>query len=95
MAEQKTIGQIAYEAWFGSLSLKDGKTPMDWPGDMDKDEWEAAASAVWDKAVEECASHLEIFNFQMSHDFDDEALEAIADVLRSLKRSDKTEKPNG
>jgi hypothetical protein len=39
--DKKTIGQIAYEAWFGSLSLKDGKTPMDWPGEMHKADWTA------------------------------------------------------
>lgn len=42
----KTLGQIAYEAYYGAISLKDGKTPLDWVGENFQHEWQSSAQAV-------------------------------------------------
>jgi hypothetical protein len=96
----KTIGQIAYEA-----ASKYDHDPIPWDDPVNKDlgyqvDWEAAASAVWDQAVEACADRIEKLrdNTQQLklHMGEMEAQEQrtlkagmglFAFLLRSLKRS--------
>jgi len=99
MAEQKTIGQIAYDV----MRERYPERLPPWGTDhVVCEDYEAAASAVWDQAVEACIEALKE-NAQIRKE--DEAdipgyvfasakrqhWGQAAESLRSLKRSDKTE----
>jgi hypothetical protein len=96
MAEQKTIGQIAEDAWAENVAKIEAGEPT-------APCWEAAASAVWDQAVEACIRKItEDVTIVGSPEFTGESLEALGraiqrlrkqdvDRLRSLKRSGKTD----
>lgn len=90
MSEQKTIGQIAFEASIGD----EIKTPYKVLAPLSKYNWEAAASAVWDKAVEECIETLEIGRGLVDtpptrqQEFASSERSICIHQLRSLKRSD-------
>ena len=78
----KTLGQIAYEAQVGSISLADGKTPMDWPGEKFKDAWQTAASAV----VERCKEAIRAHPVELGEsDFEDGINEGYVRALKALR----------
>lgn len=47
---RKTLGQIAYEA----MQKSEGGFTWNWEQSAKQHHWEAAASAVWNEAVEAC-----------------------------------------
>jgi hypothetical protein len=94
MAE-KSIGQIGYEAYHAATLRHGTQSPFHDRYEIIRDHWEAAASAVWDQAVEACISIVaEGVKWEPEEFYSDTHIKAsnetaylLAKALRSLKRS--------
>src|ERR1700752_377839 len=95
MVEAKTLGQIAYETYYGNAQMRGADEILDWPGthEMWKQIWQATAQAVRLRTIEECAEVSDgyarrAWDAQPSAQAAAVAAEHISSGIRTLK--DKT-----
>ena len=86
----KTLGRIAFDAFQASKGMSQENIDILWPPNIPMEHWEAAANAVRNVVIQECAA--QCFSTMCSHGEQMGALRAKQRVLTLLSAT--TEQPS-